>query len=99
MTSTWGGRPIVTTIAGLAPRDRLRTAGSITAAEARRWRGADAWAYGFDDGTGTVSIVFSGGRPVAGMAIGVRCRIEGTAQAEPDATGLVLWNPGFELLG
>jgi hypothetical protein len=50
-----------------------------------------AHAITLDDGTGRLTLMFSGVRSVPGMTAGVRCTVEGTTL--PDERGLALWNP------
>ena len=49
--------------------------------------------------TGQVDLIFLGRPGVAGLDVGARCTVEGTARSEGDR--LVVWNPlyRFEALG
>jgi hypothetical protein len=48
-----------------------------------------------DDGTGAVSLLFSGRTGIPGMEVGTRCYVEGASQLEDGR--LVLWNPMYRL--
>jgi DNA/RNA endonuclease YhcR with UshA esterase domain len=87
----WGGRPIARGIADAGARQRVVVTGKVVDVQPCIWRGFAAHAFGLDDGTGRLTIVFGGVRPVPGMVEGMRCTVEGTALA--DERGMVLWNP------
>jgi len=89
----WGGRPIAHRIADVAPRRRVVVTGTIVATETSRWREVPAFICQLDDGTGSLTVVFGGPRPVAGMVEGARCTVEATALS--NGAGLVLWNPWY----
>jgi DNA/RNA endonuclease YhcR with UshA esterase domain len=56
-------------------------------------RGFAARVYAIDDGTGRLSIVFSGTRAIPGTVEGTQCTVEGTALV--DRRGIVLWSPFY----
>jgi len=89
----WGGRPIARRIADARPRRRVVVTGKVVDAQPSIWRGSGAMAFGLDDGTGRLTIVFGGLRSIPGMVEGVQCTVEGTALA--DEEGIVLWNPFY----
>ena len=89
----WGGRPVCRRIADLSPRQRLVVTGTITGAEAMRWRGRCSFVCQLDDGTGRIALVFTGPRPVPGMCPGVRCTVEATAL--DNGHSLFLWQPFY----
>ena len=93
----WGGRPVARRIADAAPRRRVEIAGTVVHVEVGRWRRVAACTASLDDGTGRMTLVFTGTRPVSGLVEGARCRVEGTVLAEDGE--LSVWNPlyGFEL--
>jgi hypothetical protein len=89
----WGGRPIVRRVVDAGPRRRVVVRGTIVDSQRRIWRGMAASAFELDDGTGRLTLVFGGVRPVPGMVTGVRCTVEGTALPYED--GLALWYPHY----
>jgi len=92
-SDTWGGRPVARRIADAAPRRRVVVTATVTSVELRRWRGVPAWTVTVDDDTGSLTVVFTGIRPVPGMDKGARCTVEGTVLA--DGPGLAVWNPRY----
>jgi hypothetical protein len=66
--------------------------GTITDTDVANWRGQVAHFYRLDDGTGCLTLVFSGVRPIPGLVPGARCTVEATALSN-GAGALVLWNP------
>ena len=89
----WGGRPIARRVADARARQRVVVSGKVVDAQPAIWRGAAARVYDVDDGTGRLSIVFSGARPIPGMVEGAQVTVEGTALA--DERGIALWNPFY----
>jgi DNA/RNA endonuclease YhcR with UshA esterase domain len=87
----WGGRPIARRIADAGARQRVVVTGKVVEVQRCIWRGSAAQAFGLDDGTGRLTIVFGGLRSIPGMVEGAQCTVEGTALA--DERGIVLWNP------
>lgn len=67
--------------------------GSILTAKTGTWRGLPSYMYQLDDGSGQLTLVFTGVKAVPGMVEGVRCTVEGTALDDTD--GAVLWNPFY----
>jgi hypothetical protein len=94
---SWGGRPIARRVADARARQRVVVTGKVVDAERCIWRGSAAQIFTIDDGTGQLSIVFGGVRPIPGMVEGANCTVEGTALG--DERGIVLWYPlyRFEL--
>jgi hypothetical protein len=68
--------------------------GTVIDSEIAPWRGLVSSFYRLDDGTGCLTIVFGGARPIPGMVTGARCTVEATALSN-GAAGLVLWNPFY----
>jgi hypothetical protein len=92
---SWGGLPVVRKIAEAGSRCRIAVSGDIVAT-ATEWRhGTRSYRCDLDDGTGVVSLLFSGRARVPGVDIGSRCYVEGTSQLEDGR--LVLWNPVYRL--
>jgi hypothetical protein len=89
----WGGRPIARRIADCAPRRRVVVTGTIVRTEVAPWRGVRSYICQVEDGTGRLTIVFGGPRPVPGIVEGAQCTVEATALS--DGGGLVLWNPFY----
>ena len=48
-----------------------------------------------DDGTGEIGLLFLGPPSVAGMVVGTRCTVEGTARIAGGR--LVVWNPLYRI--
>ncbi len=92
---SWGGLPVVRRIGNAGPRCRLAVSGDIVAASTECRHGTRHYRCGLDDGTGVVSLLFSGRARVPGMEVGARCYVEGTSQLEDGR--LVLWNPIYRL--
>lgn len=93
---TCGGLPVVRILACAAPRTRVLATGELTAAGRGRLGRSRAYLCRLDDGTGRITLAFSGRESVPGVVVGTRCRIEGTAQLVEEL--LVVWNPLYELL-
>ncbi|HUJ65262.1 MAG TPA: hypothetical protein VLX59_06980 [Acidimicrobiales bacterium] len=92
---SWGGLPVVRRVGDAGPRCRLAVTGEIVETETECRRGTWAYRCDLDDGTGAISLVFSGRARVPGLTVGSRCYVEGTSQLEYDR--LVLWNPIYRL--
>jgi hypothetical protein len=91
---SWGGMPVVHRLAEAAPRRRVVTTGMIVSAGVEVDGSSHAYHCVLDDGTGEITLVFSGRKDVPGLVTGAFCRVEGTVRA---ADGyLVLWNPLYE---
>jgi len=89
------GVPVVRRVIDASPRQRVALAGEITDTAAIRLGSGPAYRCRLDDGTGRVDLLFVGRRAVAGIQVGTRCRVEGTAAA--DGHRLVIWNPFYVL--
>jgi hypothetical protein len=87
----WGGRHVAQCIADAAPRRRVQVTGVVVTAAMARWRSMDAWVCRLDDGTGVITVVFGGSRPVPGVVPGACLHVEATTLA--DNRTFVLWNP------
>jgi hypothetical protein len=97
--SWWGGQPVARKIGEAVPRGRLVVTGTVVAATTVPVGGVASYCCVIDDETGQVDLIFLGRRGVAGLDVGARCTVEGTARSEGDR--LVVWNPlyRFEALG
>ena len=91
----WGGRPVARKIADAVPRGRVVVTGVIYSTQVTKEVGAVSYLCLLDDGTGELGLVFLGRHRVAGMVVGTRCTIEGTARMQ--GGGLVVWNPLYHL--
>jgi hypothetical protein len=91
----WGGLPVVRKIVDAGPRCRLAVSGDIVATATEWGDGRRYYRCDLDDGTGAVSLHFSGRARVPGLDIGSRCYVEGTSRLEDGR--LVLWNPVYRL--
>jgi hypothetical protein len=92
---SWGGLPVVRKIGEAGPRCRIAVSGDILRTSTECRRGTQCYRCELDDGTGVVSLVFSGRARVPGLDIGARCYVEGTSRIEDGR--LVLWNPIYRL--
>jgi hypothetical protein len=68
--------------------------GFVTASSQGRLAGSPAYLCRLADGTGAITLAFTGRTSVPGLVAGVRCRVEGTAQWLDGQ--LVLVNPEYE---
>lgn len=91
----WGGLPVVRKLSDVRPRCRVEAVGQIMASAPSRAAGTRAYMCQIDDGTGHIILAFTGRSTVAGLSVGVRCRVEGTAQ-ERDGL-LMIFNPDYEI--
>ena len=91
----WGGLPIVRKLGDLHNRTRVEVTAQIIAAGQSRIFGVRAFICQIDDGTGQISLAFTGRATIPGLSVGTRCRVEGTAQ-ERDGR-LIILNPGYEI--
>ena len=92
---TWGGRQVARRASDAQPRRRVLLAGVITRVRVRSIGGTASLCCSLDDGTGSVDLLFLSRSSIPGVDVGVRCRVEGTAQ---DVAGtLEVWNPVFEI--
>jgi hypothetical protein len=91
----WGGRPVARKIAESVPRGRVVVSGVVYSAGVTDDLGTASYECMLDDGTGEIALLFIGRRNVAGMAVGTRCMVEGTARMEGGR--LVLWNPLYRI--
>jgi hypothetical protein len=86
----------VTPIAGVRWRERVTVAGTI--ATVRMDPSAGTWLLEcvLEDGTGALSLVFTGRREIGGIELGTHLRAEGTVAAHRGR--LALFNPAYTLL-
>ena len=81
-------------LARARPRTRVIVMGFVTAAGLGRLGGSRAYLCRLDDGTGKITIAFTGRGIVPGLVVGVKCKVEGTAQTIDGQ--LVVPNPQYE---
>jgi len=93
--ATWADRPIARQVVDARSRTRVVVTGTIRAAQAVTRGTSPAYCCTLDDGTGQLELLFLGRLSVAGLAVGIRCRVEGTVQSEGDR--LVVWNPLYRI--
>ena len=91
----WGGHPVARSIAEAAPRRRVVVTGVISATRVTEECGTPAYECLLDDGCGELRLRFGGRRNVAGLDVGVRCTVEGTARGGDSQ--LVVWNPIYRI--
>ena len=91
---TWGGLPVVRKLACARPRNRVIVTGNVTAAAQGRLGSSRAYLCRLDDGTGKITLAFTGRSIIPGLVVGVRCKVEGTAQMVDGQ--LVVPNPEYE---
>lgn len=91
----WGGRPVARKIAQAVPRGRVVVTGVIYSTEVTKQRGTPSYECLMDDGTAEIGLLFLGRRSVAGIVVGTRCTVEGTARMEGGR--LVVWNPLYRI--
>ena len=91
----WGGRPVARRIADTVPRSRVVVTGVIYSTQVTKQRGTPSYECLLDDGSGEIGLLFLGRRNVAGIVVGTRCTVEGTARTE--SSRYVLWNPLYRI--
>jgi hypothetical protein len=82
-------------IAEAVPRGRLVVTGTISIADVVTVGGVASYRCDLDDGIGQLGVLFLGQRQVAGLGVGTRCTVEGSARSEGDR--VVAWNPLYRL--
>lgn len=93
---TWGGLPVVRQLSCAQPRSRVMVSGLVTATGAGAVGNLRAYLCRLEDGTGGITLAFTGRTSVAGLETGCLCRIEGTARESEGQ--LVVFNPDYEFL-
>lgn len=89
-TVQWGGHPVARTAAEVEPRRRAVLSGTIRSTRVGHGS-SSSFEAALDDGTGTVTLSWSGRCEVPGIVRGAVVRVEGTVL---DRRGrLVLLNP------
>jgi hypothetical protein len=91
----WSGRPVAHKITETVPRGRVVVSGVIYSTQVTQGHGTASYECLLDDGTGEIGLLFLGRRGVAGIVVGTRCTIEGTARLEGGR--LVVWNPLYRI--
>jgi Amino acid permease/OB-fold nucleic acid binding domain len=85
-----------TPIADVRWRQRVTVEGRITTLRVQPARGSDSLECVIEDGTGTMSVVFTGRRQIGGVESGARIRVRGTASIYRNR--LAVFNPVYTLL-
>ena len=93
--SCWGGRPIARQIAEARPRSRVVVTGTVRTTETVTVGRSASYRVVLRDDTGELDVLFLGRSTVAGVGVGTRCSVEGTAQLRGGR--LVVWNPLYKL--
>jgi RecG-like helicase len=91
----WGGRPVARKIADTVPRGPVVVTGLVHSTQVTTEHGTSSYLCMLDDGTGELGLLFLGRRSVAGLAVGTRRTVEGTARMEGGQ--LVVWNPIYRI--
>jgi len=86
----------VTPIAEVRWRDMVRVKGQIRTVRVAPQRDVPTFECVVDDGTGTILAVFLGRRDVAGLKVGTRVEITGTAGVHQNR--LAILNPAYRLI-
>lgn len=90
------GRRVARRIADIAPRCRVVVTGVIYSTQVTKdRRTSTSFECLLDDGTGELGLLFLGRRRVAGLEVGTRCTVEGTAIMEGGR--YELWNPFYRI--
>jgi two-component system, OmpR family, sensor histidine kinase KdpD len=88
-------RPGVSRIADARPQDRVTVTGTICETQTVTLGGSPAYRCVLSDGTGQLDLLFLGRAAVAGLAVGTRCSIDGTATERGGR--LAVWNPRYQV--
>src|SRR5262245_44799264 len=86
----------VTAISAVRWRDRVRVRGQVRSMRVAPQRDVATLECVIDDGTGTLLAVFLGRRELAGVKVGSRIEVTGTAGVHQNR--LAILNPGYRLL-
>ncbi|MGH9264576.1 MAG: OB-fold nucleic acid binding domain-containing protein [Acidimicrobiales bacterium] len=92
------GLPGVTAIGDAEPRKELTVAGEISSLRIVPRAGTPSLEATVSDGTGSLVIVWTGRRHIAGVAPGRRLVVSGRATQQGAGSRLTLLNPRYELL-
>jgi two-component system, OmpR family, sensor histidine kinase KdpD len=97
MTTRQLSRAVAATrISGVRGQDRVTLAGTIISAQVITVGSSIAYRCVLADGTGELDLLFLGRAAIAGLTVGIRCRIEGVVAAR--AGRLAVWNPRYQVL-
>ena len=88
----------VTPIAELVPREEAAVVGEITALRIVPRAGSPSLEATLTDGTGSIVVVWSGRRKIAGVTPGKRLVVSGRGAATGPKGRLLMFNPSYELL-
>jgi len=91
-------RPGVTPIVDLQPREEGTVIGEISSVRIVPRAGSPSLEATITDGTGTLLVVWTGRRKIAGVSPGKRLVLSGRGAATGPKGRLLMFNPSYELL-
>jgi len=91
-------RPGAVSIVDLPPRVEGTVAGEITSVRIVPRAGSPSMEATLTDGTGSLVVVWTGRRKIAGVAPGKRLVVSGRGAATGPKGRLLMFNPSYELL-
>jgi len=92
------GRPGAVTIQNLPPRVEGTVVGEITSLRIVPRAGSPSLEATITDGSGSLVVVWTGRRKIAGVAPGKRLVVSGRGAAAGPKNRLLIFNPSYELL-
>ncbi|MCU4182997.1 universal stress protein [Acidiferrimicrobium sp. IK] len=90
-----GGRSFARRVEDAIPRAGVVVSGTVRAVDTVAYGSGPAYCCTLDDGTGQLELIFLGRTSVAGLIVGARCTVQGTARLAGDR--LAVWNPLYRL--
>ena len=93
-----GGRTGCTPIGDVRARERMRVVGEISSMRIVPRDGSPWLEATVTDGTGSMLVMWTGRRRIAGISPGKRLVLEGRAAVSSSNSRLTLYNPVYELL-
>jgi len=91
-----GSHPEVTPIADVAARQMVCVRGEVSRMTLRPTGKMPSLAVAVDDGTGSITVVWTGRRSIGGISLGRQLQVRGVARAAGDH--LEVMNPDYLLL-
>ncbi len=92
------GVPGMTPISDIRPRQEFAAVGEISALRIVPRSGSPTLEATVTDGTGTLSVVWTGRRQIAGVGPGRRLVVRGRANPTGPGGRIVLYNPTYDLI-
>ena len=93
-------QPVTTSIADLEPRQQATVAGEVTSLRIVPAKDGSPWLEAsVADGTGTLVVLWTGRRRIAGVRPGTRLVVSGRAAPSSRTGRPTLYNPVYTLLG